>query len=131
MDKIEFIKSKALGISLEVQWLRLWALTAESLGSIPGGGTKFHKLHSVTKKTPNKQTKPKRRKTNKQTKAFALCKTSSVKRMKRKAAETNSIKSQETRSILRISCFCMLRVNCQKEKFRKQSYSFFNAIYNV
>ena len=29
------------GNSLVVQWLELWAFTAEGLGSIPGQGTKF------------------------------------------------------------------------------------------
>ena len=38
------IKKKKIGTSLVVQWLILFALTAGSEGSIPGQGTRSHKL---------------------------------------------------------------------------------------
>ena len=35
-------KTKSIGTSLVVQWLRLWAPNAEGLGLIPGQGTRSH-----------------------------------------------------------------------------------------
>ena len=46
------------GTSLAVQLLRLCALNAGGMGSIPGGELRSHRQHGVAKKTPeNKQTK--------------------------------------------------------------------------
>ena len=41
------------GNSLVVQWLGLHASTARGPGSIPGQGTKIHKLHDMAKKNNN------------------------------------------------------------------------------
>ena len=45
-------KEESLGTSLVVQWLGLWAFTAEGTGSIPGRGTKIPQaaMHSQKKK---------------------------------------------------------------------------------
>ena len=40
--RITTVQFKILGTSLVVQWLRLHALNAQDLGSIPGWGTRFH-----------------------------------------------------------------------------------------
>ena len=40
--RITTVQFKILGTSLVVQWLRLHALNAQDLVSIPGWGTRFH-----------------------------------------------------------------------------------------
>ena len=44
------LKMRVLGNSLVVQWLRLHALMAEGLGSIPGQGTKIPQATWANKK---------------------------------------------------------------------------------
>ena len=46
-------KKKLLKISLVVQWLRLCGPSVEGPGSIPGQGTRSHKLLSRAKKKSN------------------------------------------------------------------------------
>ena len=48
-------ETPSLGNSLVVQWLGLRALTAESLGSVPGWGTKI--LQAIQKNPKNQKTK--------------------------------------------------------------------------
>ena len=42
MNETSYLKSKDIGLSLAVQWLRLHAPNAGGPGSIPGGGTRSH-----------------------------------------------------------------------------------------
>ena len=50
------LKMIYVGNSLAVQWLRLCASNAGSMGSIPGQGTKIpHAMRCGQKKTTNKQ----------------------------------------------------------------------------
>ena len=49
-NKFEDKKHDNWGTSLAVQWLRLYASTAEGTRSIPSQGTKICMLHGVTKK---------------------------------------------------------------------------------
>ena len=44
VESEEELKSLLMGISLVVQWLRLWAPNAGEPGSIPGQGTRPHML---------------------------------------------------------------------------------------
>ena len=50
-------QEKVSGISLVVQWLRLYAPNVEDLGSIPGQWTRSHILQLEKRKTLNKETK--------------------------------------------------------------------------
>ena len=50
LDGFESVSFLASGNALVVQWLGLHASTAGNMVSIPGWGTKIHKLHSVAKK---------------------------------------------------------------------------------
>ena len=47
----KFIKDQRRGNSPVVQWCRLGALTAVGLGSVPGQGTKTHKLFGQINQT--------------------------------------------------------------------------------
>ena len=48
-EKLEEIERLVLANSLVIQWLGLHTSTARGLGSIPGQGTKIHKLCSIAK----------------------------------------------------------------------------------
>ena len=48
-EKLEEIKRLVLANFLVIQWLGLHTSTARGLGSIPGQGTKAHKLCSIAK----------------------------------------------------------------------------------
>ena len=53
-------KESRAGNSLAVQWLGLCALTAKGPHSIPGQGTRSHKLHGMVKKKDKERKKRKK-----------------------------------------------------------------------
>ena len=53
-------KESRAGNSLAVQWLGLCALTAKGPHSIPGQGTRSHKLHGIVKKKDKERKKRKK-----------------------------------------------------------------------